>query len=77
MSGRLVGWIRFVWNDHPHFFLTDDGGQTVEILLDEQLTTPLGGPLALDRARVIVLAVVSSESPDALEALSIELDAGG
>jgi hypothetical protein len=67
----LEGWLSIVWNERPHFFLTDDDGQTVEILLDEQLTTPLGGPLALDRSRVIVLAVVSPETPSVFQAISI------
>jgi hypothetical protein len=67
----LEGWLSIVWNEYPHFFLTDDDGRTVEILLDEQLTTPLGGPLALDRSRVIVLAVVSPETPSVFQAISI------
>jgi hypothetical protein len=73
----LQGWLSIVWNDEPHFFLTQDDGQTVEVLLDEQLTQPLGGPLALDRTRVIVLAVAAPEAPDVFEALSIEIEAGG
>ena len=73
----LTGWLSIVWNDEPHFFLTQDDGQTVEVLLDEQLTQPLGGPLALDRSRVVVLAVVYPESPDVFQALSIEIEAGG
>jgi hypothetical protein len=36
----LHGWLSIVWNDEPHFFLTRDDGQTVEVLLDEQLTQP-------------------------------------
>lgn len=68
---RFEGWLSIVWNDEPHYFLTDDGGQTVELLLDEELTAPLGGPLALDRSRVIVLAVVTQAEPDLYEAISI------
>jgi hypothetical protein len=73
----LQGWLSIVWNDEPHFFLTRDDGRTVEVLLDEQLTQPLGGPLALDRTRVVILAVVNPESPDVFQALSIEIEAGG
>jgi hypothetical protein len=73
----LQGWLSIVWNDEPHFFLTQDDGQTVEVLLDEQLTQPLGGPLELDRSRVVVLAVVYPEFPDVFQALSIENEAGG
>jgi hypothetical protein len=73
----LQGWLSIVWNDEPHFFLTQDDGQTVEVLLDEQLTRPMGGPLALDRSRVVVVAVVKPEFPDVFQALSIEIEAGG
>jgi hypothetical protein len=73
----LTGWLSIVWNDQPHFFLTQDNGQTVEVLIDEQLMTPLGGPLTLDRSRVIVQAVVSPDAPGVLQAISIEMEAGG
>lgn len=73
----LRGWLSIVWNDQPHFFLTDDSGQTVEVLLDEQLTTPFGGPLALDRSRVVVQAVVTQQTPTLFQALSIESETEG
>jgi hypothetical protein len=73
----LTGWLSIVWNDEPHYFLTQDDGRTVEVLLDEQLTQPLGGPLALDRSRVVVVAVVKPEFSDVFQALSIEIEAGG
>ena len=73
----LQGWLSIVWNDEPHFFLTLDDGQTVEVLLNEQLTQPLGGPLALDRTRVVVMTVVNPEFPDVFQALSIAIEAGG
>jgi hypothetical protein len=73
----LQGWLSIVWNDEPHYFLTLDDGQTVEVHIDEQLMAPLGGPLALDRTRVTVLAVVAPGSPDVFEALSVGIEAGG
>ena len=73
----LRGWLSIVWNDEPHFFITTENGETVELLLDELLTRPLGGPLALDRSRVVVLAVVTQASPAIFEALSIEREAEG
>ena len=78
-SGTLTlqGWLSIVWNDEPHFFLTQDDGQTVEVLLDERLTQSFGGPLALDRSRVVVLAMVNPEFPNVFQALSIEIEAGG
>jgi len=73
----LRGWLSIVWNDQPHFFLANDDGLTVEVLLDDRLTAPFGGPLALDRSRVVVLAVVTRESPTLFQALSIEREAEG
>ena len=73
----LRGWLSIVWNDEPHFFLASDDGMTVEVLLDERLTAPFGGPLALDRSRVVVLAVVTQASPTLFQALSIEREAEG
>jgi hypothetical protein len=73
----LRGWLSIVWNDQPHFFITKDNGETVEVLLDDLLTRPLGGPMALDRTRVVVLAVVTQESPQLFQALSIEREAEG
>ena len=73
----LTGWLSIVWNDEPHFFLTQDDGQTVEVLLDERLTQSFGGPLALDRSRVVVLAMVNPEFLNVFQALSIEIEAGG
>jgi hypothetical protein len=72
----LRGWLSIVWNDRAHFFLTDDQGVTVELDLPEELTRPLGGPLALDRTMVTVLAVVAPGSPGVFEALSIEKENG-
>lgn len=70
-SLTIQGWLTIVWNDQAHFFLTDDEGNTHELLLDESLTGPLGGPLALDRKRVAVTAVVVKDRPDVLQVLSI------
>ena len=67
----IRGWFTIVWNDQAHYFLTDDDGNTHELLLDESLTGPLGGPLALDRQRVVITAVVLSDRPDVLRALSV------
>jgi len=73
----LRGWLSIVWNDQPHFFLSSDDGMTVEVLLNEQLTAPFGGPLALDRSRVVVQAVVIQASPTIFEALSIVRETEG
>lgn len=68
---RLEGWLSIVWNDEPHFHLALDNGRTVQLLIDPELTAPLGGPLALDRTRVTVQAVMAQESPHVYEVLSI------
>ncbi len=69
---RLEGWLSIVWNDEPHFLLALDDGQAVQLRMDEELTAPLGGPLALDRTRVSVLAV--AEGPHVYKVLSIDAE---
>ncbi len=59
---KVSGWFTIIWNDEAHYFITDDSGHTVEVLLDEQLTKPHGGPLALNRTRVTIVGVASSDA---------------
>ena len=70
----LRGWLSIVWNDEPHFFLTLDDGQVVEILFEEALFQPLGGPLALDRTRVAIQAELMPNSSDLYQAVSVDLE---
>jgi len=72
----LHGWFTIVWNDQAHTFLTDDAGDTRELLLDESLTGPLGGPLALDRKRVVITAEAVEGRPEVLRVTSIVVEAG-
>ncbi len=65
------GWFTILWNDEAHYFITDDEGYTIEVLLDEQLTKPYGGPLALDRSRVTIVGVILSGTTTTLQAQSI------
>lgn len=71
----ISGWFTIIWNDEAHYFITDDEEHTVEILLDEQLTKPHGGPLALDRTRVTIVGVIVSDTPMILKAQSIAREA--
>jgi len=74
-SLTIRGWFTIVWNDQAHTFLTDDAGDTHELLLDESLTSPLGGQLALDRKRVVITAVAVAGRPDVLRVTSIMVEA--
>ena len=51
----LSGWFTVVWNDRTRYFLTDDQGRWTELLLDEEMAKPLGGPLAFNRKRVKIV----------------------
>jgi hypothetical protein len=73
----LRGWLSIVWNDRAHFFLTDDQGVTVELDLPEELTRPLGGPLALDRRRVVVIVAAATGALEPLPVQSIALEGEG
>lgn len=70
----ISGWFTIIWNDEAHYFITDDTGHTVEVLLDEQLTKPHGGPLALDRTRVTIEGVILSDAPTIIQVQSIALE---
>ena len=77
-AGALTfsGWFTIIWNHEAHYFVTDDEGRTVEVLLDQNLTAPLGGPMALDRTRVTIVGVASSDAPTIIRALSIVRETG-
>ena len=70
----LSGWFTVIWNDTTHYFLTDDQGRWTELLLDEQMTKPFGGPLALNRKRVKILGVSVAAPPGAVRVLSIAFE---
>jgi hypothetical protein len=67
----ISGWFSIIWNDEAHYFVTDDTGNTIEVLLDEDLMEPLGGPLALDRTRVQIKGVIVNDPSPILHAESI------
>lgn len=68
----ITGWFTTVWNDEPHYSITDDQGQTTRLLLNEELTKPFGGPLELDRKRVTIVGEMTSDSPRTVRVLSIQ-----
>lgn len=70
----LSGWFTIVWNDQPHYSITDDQGEIIQLQLDEELMRPLGGPLALDRRRVTIIGELLSVTPKILQVRSIELE---
>ena len=73
---NISGWFTTIWNGGPHYSITDDQGQTTRLLLDEELTKPLGGPLALDRKRVTVSGEIVNDPQGALRVLSIRFEDG-
>ena len=70
---KITGWFTTIWNTEPRYFITDDQGHTTRLLLDEEVTRPFGGPLALDRKKVTVIGEASDDLAGALHVLSIEL----
>ena len=69
----ITGWFTTVWNGRPRYWITDDQGQRTEIVLDEELARPLGGPLAFDRRRVTVVGELLSDPPGVVRVSSIAL----
>lgn len=78
----LSGWFHVIWYDGPPgsgtggvtYWLDDDQGQSYQLLIDEKLLKPLGGPLALNGQRVKVIAEVLTTPSGALRVLAIELE---
>jgi hypothetical protein len=70
----VAGWFHVIRNGKTRFMLIDDQGRWSEILLDEALARPLGGPRALNQKRVKIVGERSKVSPEIIRALSIKLD---
>lgn len=69
----VVGLFHIIWNTLPRYFVADDAGVTRELLLDEQKTRALGGPLALNGKRVRVTGAADAARPELLRVDSIQL----
>ena len=86
----LSGWFTIIWGDpNPGsggepieiYMLMDDTGQSTQLLLNEDLARPLGGILALNRQRVVVVGEWRSTSAQiagarVLRVTSIQLGSG-
>lgn len=70
----LSGWFTVIWNDRTRYFLSDDQGRWTELLLDEKMLKPLGGPLALNRKRVKIVGERVTASPEAVRVLSVAFE---
>lgn len=69
----ISGLLTILWNDKPHYLLTDDQGQTYDLKINDDLVTNLGGPLVLDRKRVTVTGSIPAGSQDVIDVLSVKL----
>ena len=69
---EITGWFTTVWNGEAQYFITDEQGQTTQLLLEEAVARPLGGPLALDRKRVTILGEVVNGSPRIVRVTSVQ-----
>lgn len=72
-EGAVVGVFHIIWNTLPRYFVADDTGVTHELLLDEQKTRALGGPLALNGKRVRVTGAPDAARSELLRVDSIQL----
>jgi hypothetical protein len=73
-SVTITGWFATIWNGEPHYSITDDKGQTTQLLVSEEVASSLGGPLALDRKRVTVSGEIVNDPEGALRVLSIRFE---
>lgn len=70
----LSGWFTVIWNDRTRYFLTDDQGRWTELVLDEEMAKPFGGPLAFNRKRVKIVGKRGDGPPGAIRVLSIAFE---
>jgi hypothetical protein len=70
----ITGWFTTIWNGEPHYTVTDDQGNAAQVILDEEVARPLGGPLKLDRQRITIVGEIISDSPRIIRAVSIKLE---
>jgi|GEM_PF-5492311 len=73
----LRGVLSLVWGAEVRYFLADSAGRNTELLVDEELMRPHGGPLKLDRTRVAVTGVPVREPREAVRVTSIRPDSTG
>jgi hypothetical protein len=70
----ITGWFTTIWNGEPHYTITDDQGNAAQVILDEDVARPLGGPLKLDRQRISIVGEIISDSPMIIRAVSIKME---
>jgi len=70
----LAGWLHVIWNGGPHYKLVDDRGNSTDLLLDEKLTAPFGGPLVFNRKRVKIAGLPVPPPSKAVRVISISLE---
>jgi len=68
----ITGVFTTIWNGETSYTITDDQGQTTQLLLDNETAKPLGGPLELDRKRVTIVGEITSDSPRIVRVLSVQ-----
>lgn len=71
-QASLTGWFHVIWEDpltdadaEPaiRYVLIDDRGEWTDLVLDEDLVRPFGGPLAFNRKRVKIVGESVNELP--------------
>lgn len=67
---RVEGWLASVSGPETHYFLSDDRGGTTELRVSDEVWAVAGGPRALDRMRVTVVA--RREADGSLRVVSIQ-----
>ncbi len=72
----ITGWFTIVWNDEPHYSITDDHGINTQLQMDDEIAKPLGGPLELDRKKITIVGKVIRDSPRTIRVLSVQFANG-
>jgi hypothetical protein len=70
----ITGWFTTIWDEKPHYSITDDQGQRTDILFDEELAKSYGGALTFDRKRVTIIGEAMNNPPGLVRVVSIKLE---
>jgi hypothetical protein len=70
----VSGWFHIIWNGTPRYGLVDDAGEWTDLLIDENVLSDLGGPLALNRRRVRITGRRPGGGPGMIQVITINPD---
>jgi hypothetical protein len=69
----ITGWFTTIWNEKPHYYMTDEQGRRYQLIFPKDVTQPFGGPLALDRKELKIVGEKMDKPSGTIRVLSIQI----